>query len=139
VLHINRFTNTKSKTYTNPHKSSHGSIKKEVLNCFLLRTKATFCTPLPMSLSLVNTTPFLRYQRKILIFKRILALHAQQLTGVPALKTMSLYIFLTENFLLAVQMKESLRSLRVHLEILGGHCKIVHLCHYKKLKITSLY
>jgi hypothetical protein len=49
-------------------------------------------------LSLVNTTPFLIYQRKILIFKGILAFHAQQLTGVPSLKTMSLYIFFIEKF-----------------------------------------
>jgi hypothetical protein len=89
MFHPLRFFNPKSKTNTSPHKWSHGTIKKEVLNCFLLRTKAAFCTPrhcLLTKLSLVNTTPFLRYQRKILIFKGILAFHAQQLTGVPALK-----------------------------------------------------
>jgi hypothetical protein len=59
-------------------------------------------------LSLVNTTPFLRYQRKILIFKGILALRTQQFTGNPDLKARLLYISLTENFLLTVQHKESL-------------------------------
>jgi hypothetical protein len=74
MFHSLRFFNPKSKTNTSPHKLSHGTIKKEVLNCFLLRTKAAFCTPrhcLLTKLSLVNTTPFLRYQRKILIFKGI--------------------------------------------------------------------
>jgi hypothetical protein len=32
-----------------PHKSSHGTIKKQVLNSFLLCTKATLNTPLPLS------------------------------------------------------------------------------------------
>jgi hypothetical protein len=69
-------------------------------------------------LSLVNTNPFLRYQRKILIFRGILAFHVQQLTGLPDFKTKSLYMFFTENFLLAVQIKESLWSLRCTIIIL---------------------
>jgi hypothetical protein len=63
-------------------------------------------------LSLVNTTPFLRYQRKILILNGIFAFQAQQSTGIPDLRTKSLYKSLTENFLLAVHRKESLRLLR---------------------------
>jgi hypothetical protein len=63
-------------------------------------------------LSLVNTTPFLRYQREILIFKGILAFHVQQLTGVPVLDTKSLYMLLTVKTLLAIHLKESLWSLR---------------------------
>jgi hypothetical protein len=64
-------------------------------------------------LSLVSTTPFLRNQRKILIFKGILAFHVQQFAHVPVLRIMSLYKYLTENFLLAVQRKQSLCSVRV--------------------------
>jgi hypothetical protein len=56
-------------------------------------------------LSFVNTTLFLRYQRKILIFRGIFAFQVQQLTGVPDLNTKSLHIFLTEKFLLAVHRK----------------------------------
>jgi hypothetical protein len=70
-------------------------------------------------LSLLNTTPFLRYQRKILIFRGILTFHVQQLTGVPDFKTRSLYMFLTEKFLLAVHLKESLWSLRCTLRTLS--------------------
>jgi hypothetical protein len=92
-----------------------GQLKKRCWIISCSAQKQHFVHPfqcLLTKLSLVNTTPFLRYQRKILIFKRILAFHAQQLTGVPSLKTMSLYIFFTEKILLAVQMKASLRSLR---------------------------
>jgi hypothetical protein len=53
-------------------------------------------------LSLVNTTPFLRYHKKILIFSGIFAFQAQQLAGAPVLRIKSLYRSLTENFLLAV-------------------------------------
>jgi hypothetical protein len=63
-------------------------------------------------LSLVNTTPFLRYQRKILIFNGILAFQAPHSTGVPDLRIKLSYKSLTENFLLAVQRKVSLRLLR---------------------------
>jgi hypothetical protein len=63
-------------------------------------------------LSLVNTTSILRYQRKILIFNEIFAFHAKQSVGVPDLRIISLYRSLTENFLLAVHRKESLRLLR---------------------------
>jgi hypothetical protein len=48
----------------------------------------------------------------MLIFLGILASHAQHMTEVSSLKTMSLYMFLTEKILWYVQMKESLRSLR---------------------------
>jgi hypothetical protein len=80
-------------------------------NRLLPCTEATLIHPfhfLFAKLSLVNTTPFLRYQRKILIFKGILAFKAQQFTGNPDLKARLLYISLTENFLLTVQQKESL-------------------------------
>jgi hypothetical protein len=63
-------------------------------------------------LSLVNTTPFLRYHRKILIFNGILAFQAPHSTGVPDLRIKLSYKSLTENFLLAVQRKVSLRLLR---------------------------
>jgi hypothetical protein len=68
-------------------------------------------------LSLVNTTPFLRYQRKILIFNGILAFQAQHSTGVPDLRTKLSYISLTENFLLVVQRKVSLRLPREHFQL----------------------
>jgi hypothetical protein len=53
-------------------------------------------------LSLVNTTPFLRNHRKILIFNGNLAFQAPHSTGVPDVKTKLTYNSLTENFLLAV-------------------------------------
>jgi hypothetical protein len=62
-------------------------------------------------LSLVRITPFLRYQRNIFIFKGILAFQVQQLKCIPFLITRSLYMFFTEKFLLAVQIKESWCSL----------------------------
>jgi hypothetical protein len=49
MFHSLRFFNPKSKTHTSPRKLSYVTIKKEVLNCFLLRTKATISTPFPMS------------------------------------------------------------------------------------------
>jgi hypothetical protein len=77
-----------------------------VQNSFLLCKKQHLVHPfhcLFTKLLLVNITPLLTYQRKILIFKGILAFHVQQLTGVPDFKTKSLYMFLTEKFLLAVR------------------------------------
>jgi hypothetical protein len=56
-------------------------------------------------LSLVNTTPFLRNHRKILIFNGNLAFQAPHSTGVPDVKTKLTYNSLTENFLLAVHTK----------------------------------
>jgi hypothetical protein len=61
----------------------------------------------------VNNTPFLRYQRKILISRGILEFQDQQLTSVPDLNTKSFYSFLTEKFLLVVHLKESRCSLRL--------------------------
>jgi hypothetical protein len=50
VLHTSGFVNSKSNCNATPHKSSHRAIEEEVLDCFLLRTKATLRTPLPPSL-----------------------------------------------------------------------------------------
>jgi hypothetical protein len=69
-------------------------------------------------LSLVKIIPFLRYQMKIFIFNEILAFHVQQFTGIPNFNSKSLYMFFTEKFLLAVQIKESLCSLRLTVRML---------------------
>jgi hypothetical protein len=50
VLHISGFVNPKRNGNATPHKPSHRAVEKEVFDCFLLRTKATLCTPLPPSL-----------------------------------------------------------------------------------------
>jgi hypothetical protein len=106
----------KGETHYLPHELGHGAVKKQMLDRLGHTTETTFSTPpfhfLFARLSLVNTTPFLRYQRKILIFNGNLALQAPHSTGVPNVKTKLSYKSLTENFLLAVQTKVSLRLLR---------------------------
>jgi hypothetical protein len=83
-------------------------------------------------LSLVRITPFLRYQRKILIFNAILAFHVQQFISIPIFKTKSLYMFFTEKFLLAIQMKKSLRSLRLTIRMLPA--RLSHLSQFPPTK-----
>jgi hypothetical protein len=105
----------KGETQYLPHELGHGAIKKQMLDRLGHTTEQHLVHPfhfLFATLSLVNTTPFLRYQRKILIFNGILAFQAPHSTGVPDLKTKSSYKSLTENFLQAVQTKVSLRLLR---------------------------
>jgi hypothetical protein len=102
---------------THPHTSL--AIGQSKTRCWIVSCgtqKQHFVHPFHLrftKLSLVSTTPFLRNQRKILIFKGILDFQAQQLARAPILKIMSLYKFLTENVLLAIQRKQSLCSVRV--------------------------
>jgi hypothetical protein len=50
VLHTSGSVNSKSNGNTTPNKPSQRAVEKEVLDCFVLRTKATLRTPLPPSL-----------------------------------------------------------------------------------------
>jgi hypothetical protein len=99
MLHSLRFL-TPNVKHTLPHIIwAMGQSKKRCWIVSFFAQKQQFVHPfqcLLTKLTLLNTTPFLRYQMKILIFKGILAFHAQQLTGVPSLNTMSLYKFFTE-------------------------------------------
>jgi hypothetical protein len=103
-------------TATQPHTSlAIGQSKKRCWTVSCCAQKPHFVHPFHLrftKLSLVSTTPLLRNHRKILIFNDNLAFQAQQLTRAPALKIKSLYKFLTENVLLAVQRKQSLYSVR---------------------------
>jgi hypothetical protein len=106
-------------------------IHKEVLDSLLPITKTTTSAPLPLPFSQIIFGQDHTFHMNFTL-RGILGFQVKQLKGTPVRITKPLYMFFSDKFMLAVQMKESLCSLRRIVRILPT--RLNHLSQFSPAK-----